>query len=161
LIGSTGVKTWELFFLVKVGRGADVEELSPEQYESVCNFLYDALFYGVTIRCVEAPFIRRVVTQRGKDGRYWDHAEYEQLRAQLLESEGQSQKLESTTIRPSGTLDGDGILFVVYDGTIHLGGLLPFKLGNVKNDQLIEVYRNNDLLRKIRQRDFQRLLRRM
>ena len=153
LIKSLGIKTWELFFLIKVGRGTSVEDLTPEEYETVCNFLYDASFHDVTIRCVEAPFIRRVAAQREKVGPYWNRIEYEQLRSQLLQFEGQPEAL-STTIRPRGTLDGDGIVFVAYDGTIHPGGLLPFKLGNVKNDQLVEVYRNNEVLRKIRQRDF-------
>ncbi len=44
LIRGLGVKTWELFFLVKVGRGSGVDDLTPEEVESVCNFLYDASF---------------------------------------------------------------------------------------------------------------------
>ena len=50
LIRGLGVKTWELFFLVKVGRGSGVDDLTPEEVESVCNFLYDASFYGMMVR---------------------------------------------------------------------------------------------------------------
>ena len=30
LIRSVGIKTWELFFLIRIGRGTDVEDLSPK-----------------------------------------------------------------------------------------------------------------------------------
>lgn len=152
LIRGLGIKTWELFFLVKVGRGTSVQDLTPEEYESACNFLYDASWYGVTIRCVEAPFIRRIATERREHGSHWNRAEYKELREQLLQLE--DQPVAQSTIRPRGTLDGDGIIFVAHDGAIHPGGLLPVKLGNAKNDYLVEVYRDSKLLRSIRQRDF-------
>lgn len=151
LIKSLGVKTWELFFLIKVGRGGGVEDLTPDGCESACNFLYDASCYGVTIRTVEAPFIRRVAKQRITLGEYWNSEEYQSLRTELHRLEGRSQS--HSTLRPAGTLDGDGIIFIAHDGTIHPGGLLPFSLGNVKNGNLIEVYRENLLLQDIRQRN--------
>ncbi|MDH2899985.1 MAG: TIGR04053 family radical SAM/SPASM domain-containing protein [archaeon] len=149
LIRGLSIKTWELFFLVRVGRGTSVQDLTPEEYESVCNFLYDASRYGIIIRCVEAPFIRRVAAERNERGSNRDCAEYQELRAQL-----EGQPMTQSTIRPRGTLDGDGIVFVAYDGAIQPGGLLPVELGNSKNDDLVEVYRSSELLRRIRQRDF-------
>ena len=150
LIKELGVKTWELFFLIRVGRGSDVEDLTHDEYESVCNFLYDASCYGVTVRTVEAPFIRRVAKRRTNIGTYWNQACYQRLGTALIQLEG-APKTRST-LRPSGTLDGDGIIFVAHDGTIYPGGLLPVTLGNVKNDSLADVYRHNQLLQDIRQR---------
>ena len=34
-----GVRTWEVFFLIGVGRGETVAEIEPDQYEDVCHFL--------------------------------------------------------------------------------------------------------------------------
>lgn len=151
LIKALGVKTWELFFLVRVGRGTDVDDLTPEECESVCNFLYDASSYGITVRTVEGPFIRRVAKQRLRSGDYWRDETYLKLRAELCQLEG--NPTGASTLSSRGTLDGDGIIFVGYDGTIHPGGLVPVDIGNVREDNLVEVYRGNELLRNVRMRN--------
>ena len=63
-----GASIWEVFFLVHVGRGAELGELTPDENEHVCHFLVDASRYGFIVRTVEAPFFRRVVAQRRADG---------------------------------------------------------------------------------------------
>lgn len=153
LMRRLGVKTWELFFLVKVGRGTEVEDLDPEEYESVCNFLYDASRYGLTVRCVEAPSIRRIARQRLQSDVYWNDERYLRLKSELLRLEG--KPTAPSNLRRRGTLDGDGVIFVAYDGAIHPGGLLPVSLGNVRSDSLVSVYRDHNLLRKIRAREFE------
>ncbi len=151
LIRSLGIKTWELFFLVKTGRGAGVEDLTPQQCEDVCNFLVDASFYDVTIRCVEGPFIRRVMRRRSESDGYWDHDGYLSLRRGLLSAGMPTSGRSSLGAR--GTLDGDGVIFVGHDGAIRPGGLVPIDIGNIKSDDLVRVYRENELLRKIRGRE--------
>jgi radical SAM protein len=155
LLKRLGVKTWELFFLVRVGRGSDVEDLDPDQYESVCNFLYDASKYGILIRCVEAPFIRRVARLRMKFIDYWGDEAYIKMRTRLFELCGKPDNRSS--LSPSGTLDGDGVIFIAYDGAINPGGLLPVPLGNVRQVSLVDVYRGNSLLQKIRKRELRGL----
>jgi radical SAM protein len=155
LIRGLGISTWELFFLVKVGRGESLEDLSPEENEGVCNFLYEASHYDLIVRCVEAPFIRRVVKQRKEAGRYWDqHANYQTLHSRLVELEGFPRPKSVSTIATKGTLDGDGIIFVGYDGTISPGGLIPINLGNVREDDIVYLYQNNKILTNIRERRF-------
>ena len=151
LIKTLGVRAWELFFLVKVGRGSVVEDLTPEETESVCNFLYDASMYGMTIRTVEGPFIRRVLKQRLEREDYWKDVTYLKLKSELERLEG--KPTGSSTFSSKGTLDGDGIIFVGYDGTIHPGGLVPVGMGNVKVDNLVETYRQNELLLNVRSRN--------
>lgn len=158
LVKTLGIKTWELFFLVKVGRGMEVQDLTPQECEDVCNLLYDASFYGVTIRCVEAPFIRRVARLRSTCGehRYRRDTElYRDLRAELLKMMDGDEPGDHSTLAPRGALDGDGIVFVGYDGTITPGGLVPIRIGNAKQgDDLVRTYRENELLRDIRMRRF-------
>jgi len=145
------VKVWEVFFLIRVGRGMGVEDLGADENESVLNFLYDASRYGVILRTVEAPSIRRVLKIREEAGDYWNHPLYERLRSTLYELEGQpSQK---TTISPRGTLDGDGIIFIGYEGTVYPGGLTPIPLGNIRKQSLRQIYRYHPLLLKIRSRE--------
>jgi radical SAM protein len=148
------LRTWELFFLIKVGRGAegDTHDLPPAGCESVANFLYDASRYGITVRTVEAPFLRRVLRMREERGEYWNEPLYRTLRSDLTTREG-APSLPSGLARV-GTLDGDGILFVANDGTVYPGGLLPYTLGNVQDGDLPSIYRSHELLRQIRRRAF-------
>ena len=153
LIKSLGVKTWEVFFLIKTGRGVSQDDLSPYESESVCNFLYDASQYGIVVRTVEAPFIRRVAAERSRRGSYWDDGLYVALRTRLFSLCG-SPSMQST-IRPVGTLDGDGTIFVSHDGTIYPGGFVPKPIGNVKSDVLADIYTKDSTLVAIRERKFE------
>lgn len=161
LIKGIGVKTWELFFLIKVGRGSKVEDISPIESEAVGNFLYDCSLRGMLIRTVEAPFVRRIADQRKNDPDYNFRSigTYSTLHEKLQSLDGLNKEAEAgsnSTLARVGTLDGDGIVFVSYDGTIYPGGLLPISLGNVKSDtHLVSTYRDTELLKKIRSRAFQ------
>ncbi len=145
-----GVRTWEVFFLIRTGRGVGLAELSSEETEDVGQFLYDASRYGVLIRPVEAPFLRRIRRQREAGGPAGGPL-YAALRDELARRMGPGT--QPSSIAPRGTLDGDGILFVGYDGTIYPGGFLPERLGNVRRDDLVSVYRDHPLLQRIRARD--------
>lgn len=152
LLKRAGVATWEVFFLVKVGRASGEGDLSPRECETVCNLLYDASKLETTVRTVEAPFVRRVALERARSEGYWTDPTYLSLKAQLLQH-GYSSSSRST-LSPRGTQDGDGIVFVGYDGTICPGGLLPLRLGNVKEDGLVRTYREDGILRKVRAKEF-------
>ncbi len=147
---SWGVPTWEVFFLVRVGRATHELDLRPDEYESVANFLYDASRYGLVVRTVEAPFVRRVLHQR--DGfPCWNAPLYRGLSSELVAREG--PPTGPSTLGRRGTLDGDGIIFVSHDGTVQPGGLLPVPLGNIRTDSLPALYRTHELLRRIRARN--------
>jgi len=60
LLVQAGVRVWEVFFLIEVGRGRSLESLSPLESEDVARFLYAASGYGLVVRTVEGPFVRRV-----------------------------------------------------------------------------------------------------
>ena len=63
LVRELGVMTWSVFFLVPTGRGQTEDEISPEDYEAVMNFLYDASKY-VSLKTTEGHHYKRVVLQR-------------------------------------------------------------------------------------------------
>ncbi|MFP3166063.1 MAG: TIGR04053 family radical SAM/SPASM domain-containing protein [Nitrososphaeria archaeon] len=151
IIKDLGVKTWEVFFIVAVGRAYANLEMSPSEYEAVCNFLYDASFFGINIRTVECPFIRRVYLERSRGfNRSKDDNLYLELKSSLY---GYSPS-RSSTINQYGTLDGDGVIFISYNGSVYPSGLLNVSIGNVRNDDIVRIYRENDILKKFRKREF-------
>ncbi len=146
-----GVRTWEVFFLIRTGRGIHLDELTPEESEDVGHFLYDASRYGAGIRAVEAPFLRRILRERDGPTAERGGPLYGRLRRELEERMGPGSRPSS--LAPQGTLDGDGTLFIGYDGTIFPGGFVGYRLGNVREQSPIERYRESDLLRRIRSRE--------
>lgn len=154
LLRRVGVSIWEVFFLVGVGRGIDVGEVSAREAEDVCHFLVDATSYGVTVRTVEAPFFRRVQGERARvgDADPRGHFElgdlYDTLRARLdLEvRDGRAARTSASL----ATGDGRGVVFVGHDGAVHSSGFLPLALGNVTREGLAAVYESNPFLSTLR-----------
>ncbi len=152
LAAGSGARSWEVFFLVHVGRGAAEGAVTPAEHEEICHFLYDAAHYGLVVRTVEAPFFRRVVAQRRAGQPPPSGALYTGLTAQL------THLLGARAARPSAhtaaTRDGKGILFIAHDGEVYPAGFLPVGLGNIRDQSLRTVYRDNPLLRSIRAAEF-------
>ncbi len=155
LLVALGVPTWEVFFLVQVGRGERVAQLTPAENEDVCHFLVDASRHGVLVRTVEAPFFRRVVQARRalEDGaspreRFGLGELYRRLQQRLTGLLGPPVRRPAA---PSvATRDGMGVVFVAHDGAVFPSGFLPVPLGNVRTEALAEVYRQSPLLQAIR-----------
>ena len=57
-------------------------------------------------------------------------------------------------MQTKGTRDGAGIIFVGHDGEITPSGFMPYRLGNVRDDDIVDVYRNHPLLQRIRAAEF-------
>ncbi|MGC9293958.1 MAG: TIGR04053 family radical SAM/SPASM domain-containing protein [Thermoplasmata archaeon] len=141
------IKTWEVFFLIKTGRGIDREDLNADEYEDVNNFLEFASRYGIVIRTVESPIFRRIMFER-QSSEYNGGQIYKSLVEKTKEIlGGPSGKVMGHT---SNTRDGKGIIFVSHNGDVNPSGFLPLKLGNVKEKSIVEIYQNNEILRKLR-----------
>ncbi len=145
------VKIWEVFFLIKTGRGTKAEEITPPEYENVSHFLYDASHYGFIVRTVEAPFFRRIVIWRKNElipKKYKPGRLYTELKENLKRLVGDPMfQPKSQTF---GTRDGKGIIFVSYNGEVYPSGFLPFKVGDIREESIVDIYRNNGILRDIR-----------
>jgi radical SAM protein len=153
IVAGESAAIWELFFLVPVGRGRELAELSAEANEDVCNFLYDASRYGFVVRTVEAPFFRRVVAWRNEGDTPATGPLYRRLSNRLRELLG--EPTSTPRAQTKGTRDGKGIVFVSHDGDVYPAGFLPVAIGNVKSESLVDVYRRSPLLREIRAARFQ------
>ncbi len=160
ILKQTGVTVWEVFFLIHVGRGQDVQELDAYEHEQVAHFLYEASRYGIHVRTVEGPFFRRVIQSRSQETisfaevleKFSLGSLYEQLSSELLQRLGKPE--DQALSQTSGTRDGKGIIFVAHDGTVYPAGFLPLPLGNVREDSLSTIYRDHPLLKKIRAAEF-------
>jgi len=152
LVAQTGCHMWEVFFLVEVGRGVTVGAISAPEHEDVCHFLYDASRHGFVVRTVEAPFFRRVVADRRAGGAQPNSTLYAGLVRRLDDLLGPPTKVPSAHSAP--TRDGKGILFVAHDGEVYPAGFLPLGLGNIRDQPLHEIYRQDPLLRSIRSAEF-------
>jgi len=147
-VAQSGTHIWEVFFLVQMGRGEAVAALTPEEHEDVCHFLYDASQYGFVVRTVEAPFFRRVVAFRNIGVPAPEHTLYRKLLLRLTQQLGDAS--ERKRVHTAATRDGKGILFVAYDGDVYPAGFLPVPLGNIRDQPLVGIYRDDPLLRSIR-----------
>ncbi|MEM0141206.1 MAG: TIGR04053 family radical SAM/SPASM domain-containing protein [Thermoplasmatales archaeon] len=143
----SGVKTWEVFSLIRTGRGIDREDLEPREYEDVFNYLEFASRYSVTIRTVEAPFFRRILRER-EVTEYSGGTLYKNLVKRTVELLGEPSGISRghTTF----TRDGKGVIFVAHNGEVNPSGFLPINLGNVREKSIVEIYRNNETLVKLR-----------
>jgi radical SAM protein len=130
---------WAVFFLVQTGRGAELDQITAAECEAVLHFLYDLsrrVPFGV--KTTEAPHFRRVIAERdghGPDGAALRPAGApgaHQLRA------------------PRSVNDGNGFVFIDHIGAIYPSGFLPLARGNVREGRLVEVYRTDELFRRLR-----------
>lgn len=158
LVRNLDVGTWEVFFLISVGRGRDVEEIGPHDARDVAHFLVDAAQYGMLVRTVEAPFFRGIhrsraaTPQRDVAGRFGLGSLYCHLSSRLDHELGPpTHRVTAPTL---ATRDGKGIIFVAHDGAVYPSGFLPLSLGNVREAGLLPVYREHALLRSIRAAEF-------
>lgn len=138
---------WEVFFLVRTGRGVLLENPGPEEIEDVMRFLSVAARYGLPVRTSEGPHFRRVIRQDLSSGDPGGPL-YEKLTKRLEELHG--RPTQKPLVGNGGTGDGRGVMMVTYDGDITPSGFLPLALGKFPVDNIVDVYRNNSTFRDLR-----------
>jgi radical SAM protein with 4Fe4S-binding SPASM domain len=144
LIKERGAVAWEVFFLVRTGRGLALENPDPRECEEVAHFLYDCTRYGIPVRTSEGPHFRRIFLQRQQSHLTPTGELYGLLAQRLRELEGEPKNPPS--VRLSGTGDGKGIIFIGHDGEVYPSGFLPMPLGNIKSESLKSIYTSHPLL---------------
>lgn len=150
LMERLGISLWSVFFLVPTGRARAEDIASPQDFERVFNEMYDlSKTAPFDIKSTAAPQYRRVILQRQVDERR--HGERDEAPLPLTAGVGFS--LADGVGRAKGVNDGDGFLFVSHTGEIFPSGFLPVTAGNVRTHDLVEVYRDSDLFRSLRNPD--------
>ncbi len=148
LVKENGAVAWEVFFLIRTGRGASLESPPPSDCEEVMHFLFDAAHYGIPVRTAEGPQFRRVRIQR-QNGDSAEKGElYRTLATRLRTLEGEPTSPPSVKLTQTG--DGKGIIFVAHDGEVYPSGFLPISSGKAPDHKLVSIYRSNPLFITLR-----------
>ncbi len=153
LVRGRTVMTWSVFFLVPVGRGAALPQLTAEECDDVLHFLYD-VGAALPVKTTEGHHYKRVVLQRTILERRGIAPQsvlpmgpaYQALRAAL----GPWPAAGSGRRSPMDVNAGRGFVFISHTGTVHPSGFLPLPAGSVRRRPLGEIYRESPLFRVLR-----------
>jgi radical SAM protein len=153
LVLEHGAMVWSAFFLVPIGRGAGLEQVSPEQCEDVMHFLCD-LGKAIPVKTTEGHHFRRVVAERTILERRGLAPEtvlrlgptYHALRAEL----GPWPSVRLQRRSPMDVNAGRGFVFISHLGMVHGSGFLPVAAGNVREQSLPQIYRESPLFKELR-----------
>lgn len=131
------VMRWSLFFLISVGRGKALNEVSPERGEQIMDWVLDLVPNApFAVKTTEAPSYRRIAIKKMKAAK---------MAAPAMK--------ETSVYRGFQIRDGHGIVFVSNLGEIYPSGFLPLHCGNVRKDNLVDVYRDSDTFRGLHSPD--------
>jgi AdoMet-dependent heme synthase len=143
LVGEAGSKMWSLFFLIVTGRALAGDDLDAAQYEQVFAKMYEiSKRVPFDIKTTEAMHYRRYILQRQKEER-----------GSANGAQPDSESAKRVAFRTAGVSDGRGFVFVSHRGEVYPSGFLALSGGNVRRDSLVEVYRNSQLFRVLRDPD--------
>ncbi len=145
-IQEVGAVQWSLFFLVPTGRAQVKNMISAEEHERTFNWLYDlSKTAPFDIKSTAAPMYRRVAIERKRAEQDGDNP---------VTFQGAGFQYADGLNRPTrGVNDGNGFLFISHVGDIQPSGFLPLTAGNVRTDDVIDVYRNSQLFTDLRTPD--------
>lgn len=127
-----GAVAHHLFLLVPTGRGKalEAEEIPPQDYEDILNWMYEAKDRGIYMRATCAPHYVRVAYQRG-------------------ERPGDRHGMDAAM---GGCMAGRSFAFVSRKGEVNPCGYLPLKAGNVREKPFHEIWENSRLFINLRNR---------
>jgi radical SAM protein len=133
---------WSVFFLVPTGRAQAANMITPQEHEEVFNWLFDLSQRSpFDIKVTAAPMYRRVAIQRRKA----------ESNGSAVTFQGAGFQYADGLDRPTrGVGDGNGFLFISHIGDIQPSGFLPISAGNVRTDDVVEVYRKSELFMNLR-----------
>ncbi len=138
LVSGLDVVFWEVFFLVPVGRGAEIEGLTADQCEAVFAKLYPvAAQKRFIVKVTEGPHFRRYYLQQQNPG-------INPLLHQPMGPQG------SIGRAPQGVNAGKGYVFISHQGEVFPSGFLPVSVGNVRECELTKLYRESPLFQLLR-----------
>ncbi|HKH78640.1 MAG TPA: TIGR04053 family radical SAM/SPASM domain-containing protein [Solirubrobacteraceae bacterium] len=136
LLESVEVVQWSVFFLVPVGRGKQLEMLSPEKHEDVLERLYELNGkVSFDIKATASPHYRRIVREHSGP------------------TSGAGFHFADGLDRPEhakGVNDARGFMFVSHIGEVMPSGFLPISAGNVREEDPVAIYRDSPLFRELR-----------
>ncbi|MGH7669840.1 MAG: TIGR04053 family radical SAM/SPASM domain-containing protein [Gemmatimonadaceae bacterium] len=150
LMERLGIVFWEVFFLVPTGRAKPGDVASAEEYEKIFHKMYDlSKTAPFDIKATAAPQYSRVIMERQVAER---RAGSRDETPDVLTG-GVMFSLSDGIGRARSVNDGDGFMFISHTGEIMPSGFLPIVAGNIRNDDLLQVYRESPIFTQLRRRE--------
>ncbi len=164
-----GAVALHLFLLVPVGCGVEISEdqqISPQEYEEVLNWMYDAeMAGGIELKATCAPHYFRIVAQRraeeAKQGirRQRPQSQHRQQHAGGNGHPGapgghaHGEGRHAMNAMTKGCLAGTGVVFVSHRGEVFPCGYLPLEAGNIRQETIGDVWNYSPLFAELRDPD--------
>lgn len=161
LAQDVGVMTWSVFFLVPTGRGKAEDEITPQQYEEVMHWLYDA-GKVMSVKTTEGHHYKRVVLQRTVLDRLGVDPvaalglgeTYQRLMDRFREvanfSSQKADEEERMRRTPLHINAGNGFVFISRRGEVFPSGFMPVSGGSIRTGSLPDIYRSAPLFIALR-----------
>lgn len=136
LVSELGAVLWSVFFLVPIGRGRILTPISPANADDIMDWLLTVRAEeSFGIKTTEAPQYRRVALQQAGGHGSPKHS------------------LQDKIGRRTGIIAGDGFMFVSHTGDVFPSGFLPLAVGNVREESVVDLYREAPLFQSLRDRN--------
>lgn len=144
-----GAVAFHPFLLVPTGRGKGLEsvELSPSEYESTLNWIYDKqseLAERIFFKPTDAPHYTRIVNQRRK---------LESSDQTNVDSQPQSvsdRRGHPANVITRGCLAGTGFCFISHQGKIKGCGYLDIEAGDLRQQSFGQIWADSLLFNSLR-----------
>ncbi|MEI8344707.1 MAG: radical SAM protein, partial [Candidatus Omnitrophota bacterium] len=148
LVEELPIVFWEIFFLVPTGRGKDLPMLEAQLFDEAFARIY-ALQQRAhfVIKVTEAMHYRKYCLDREPACAQEPPTLAPQMPAMLRRQSGPGGSIGHA---PMGVNSGKGFVFVSCTGEIMPSGFLPLPAGNIKIDDLGNIYRNAPLFKALR-----------
>ena len=151
LVKSLGVVFWEVFFLVPMGRGELLKQMSARKFENLFEKLYNfSKEVDFIVKITEAQHYRRYVIEQEKQNLSMGESLEVKLPDRMTRDFGPGGSIGHA---PKGVNAGNGYVFISHIGDIYPSGFLPLKTGDVRNDSLADIYSNHEVFRLLRNSD--------
>jgi radical SAM protein with 4Fe4S-binding SPASM domain len=133
------VTLWAVFFLIAIGRGAALDQITAQECERVLELLHDlAPEVSFGIKTTEAPHYFRIAAAR---------------RTAAGQERTPARRLTNQVRAHRAVNDGNGFVFIDHVGRIQPSGFLPMACGSVRTDSLVRTYRQHELFLGLRDPD--------
>ena len=152
LVKSLGVVFWEVFFLVPMGRGKLLKQMSARQFEKLFEKLYNlSREVDYIVKITEAQHYRRYVIEQERKNKSLEKNSWDvKLPDRMTRDFGPGGSIGHA---PKGVNAGNGYVFISHTGDIYPSGFLPLTTGDVRNDSLADIYKNHEIFKLLRDPD--------
>jgi len=165
-----GAVALHLFLLVPVGCGVEIapdQQILPDEYEAVLNWMYDAeMEGGIELKATCAPHYFRIARQRQAEERRNGIVRERPSSMHRQQhggntatgghpgghpgSNGHGPGRHAMNAMTKGCLAGTGVTFVSHRGEVFPCGYLPVEAGHIRHQGFQDIWENSPLFAELR-----------